>query len=104
MDWLTGITQWLLEMIVNFWTSFIAFVNDIWVIIAETVLSAISTTIHSIPSPAFLDSYSMGNLLNNFPSDVLYFLSFLQLPAGFSLIAAGVAFRMTRKLITLFQW
>lgn len=104
MEWLTAITQWFLDLVKNLWNSFVEFLNDFWIGIADVVLTAVAGTITSIPSPTFLDSYSMGSLFNQIPTEVLYFLSFIPLSEGFSIISVALAFRIARKLLTLFQW
>ncbi len=104
MDWLKGLTEWLLTLITNLWNSFIDFLKDFWIDIAEMVLSAIAGTVETIPKPGFLEGISLGSFLSHLPNEVLYFVGFLQLPEAFSLIASGVAFRLARKVITLFQW
>lgn len=104
MDWLSGLTEWILTLFINLFNSFVAFLSDLWIDICEAVLSAIASTIESIPLPGFLDSISLGSLISLFPSDLLYFVGFLDLPRAFGLISAAVAFRLARKLITLFQW
>lgn len=104
MEWLTGLTTWLLQLIQSLWDSGVAFLNDIWISIADTVLSAIASVIVSIPVPGFMQTFSLSSLFSSMPSDLLYFLSFLQLGQAFLIISAGLAFRLTRKLLTLFQW
>lgn len=104
MDWLASITTWLVALVKSVWNDFVEFFNEFWIDIAEIVLSAIASTISTIPSPAFLDSFSLSSLFSGLPSSLLYFLSYLQLPEAFALIGMGFTFRMIRKLITLFQW
>ena len=104
MEWLTAITQWLLDLVKIIWSSFVEFLNDFWIGVADTGLTAIAGTITAIPSPTFLQNYSMGMLFNQMPSELLYFLSFIPLGEGFSLLSVAVAFRLARKLLTLFQW
>ena len=104
MDWLSAITEWLKTLFINIFNSLIDFLNDLWLDIAESVLNALAGTISSIPTPGFLESISLGSLISLLPSDVLYFVGFLELSRAFGLISAGVAFRLARKLVTLFQW
>lgn len=104
MDWLTGLTTWLLDLVKTLWSSFTDFLDDFWLGIADAILSALAGTITAIPSPGFLSAISVGSLLNQLPSDITYFMSFLPFSQGFALISAGVAFRIARKLATLFQW
>lgn len=104
MDWLSSITAWVIALVKAIWSDFTDFLNDFWILVAETVLTAIAATIASIPAPAFLSSYSLGGLLSDLPSSLLYFVGHLQIPEAFALLGMGFTFRMVRKLITLFQW
>ena len=104
MQWLTDLTAWITSLIKGLWADFVNWFSEIWIDISRTVLSSIADSVHMIPSPDFLNSYSMGNLFGNLPADFIYFVSFLHFPEFFTLIAAGFLFRMTRKALTLFQW
>ena len=104
MDWLASVTTWLISLVKAIWSDFVDFLNEFWIDIAETILDAIAATIAAIPSPAFLDSYSLSALFGDLPSSLLYFVGHLRLPEAFALIGMGFTFRMIRKLITLFQW
>lgn len=102
--WLTKITKWFLDTIKDLWTDLYDFLNDFWIDIAEAVLTAIASLIESIQPPDFLLSYSISSILSSLPSDLLYFIGQLDLPSAFAVIASGVAFRISRKFLTLFQW
>jgi hypothetical protein len=104
MDWLTGLTKFFLDLLINLWNSFVGFLDDFWIRVADQILQAISSTVLLIPVPGFLDSVSLSLLFSSLPSSVLFFLSFLNLPSAFALISSAVTFRLIRKLVTLFQW
>lgn len=102
--WLTKITKWFLDTIKDIWADFFDFLNDFWIDIAEAILNAIASLIEAIQPPEFLLSNSISSILSLLPSDLLYFVGELNLPAAFAVIASGVAFRIARKFMTLFQW
>lgn len=104
MDAIYALINWLAELIKTVWQAFIDFLGDIWIDIADTVLSALASVIMSIPVPSFLSGYSIGQIISLMPSEILYFLGMLHMGEGFALISAAVTFRMVRKVITLFQW
>lgn len=104
MDWLSSITTWLIALVKAIWSDFVDFLNEFWILVAETILTTIASTISVIPTPAFLDSYSLSSLFSNLPSSLLYFLGHLHITEAFAVIGMGFTFRMVRKLITLFQW
>lgn len=104
MEWLTSFTQWITDLIKGLWSDFVNYINDLWIGIASQILSVISSAINAIPVPDFVNTYSIGTILNLLPNDLAYFVSQLYISESLHLIAAGFAFRMTRKALTLFRW
>lgn len=104
MDAIYALIKWLGDLIKSLWQAFVDFIGDIWIDIADIVLTALASVIASIPSPEFLSSYSIGQIIGMMPSEILYFVGMMQIGEGLTLISAGVAFRLIRKVITLFQW
>lgn len=104
MEWLTKFTQWITDLIKQLWSDIVDFWRELWVDIASQLLSAIADLINAIPVPDFLSSHSIGSIIGSFPSDISYFVGQLHLQEPMMLIAAGFAFRMTRKAFTLFRW
>lgn len=96
--------EWLVGLVGKLFTEVWDFFYDIFVYILEALLGSFATVFESIPAPAFLSSYSLGNLFSALPSDLLYFIAFFNLPVAFSILLAGFSFRMLRKVSTLFQW
>lgn len=101
---MSDVIEWFSNFIQVIWQDILNFLNDFWISICQTVLFAIAGTIESIPVPHFLDSYSVGSIMSMLPGELLYFVGLLRLDEGMSLISAGFAFRMGRKVVTLFQW
>lgn len=104
MDAIYALISWLAELIKSVWQAFVDFLSDIWIDVADIVLQAIAGLIVSIPVPSFLSNYSIGQIIGYMPSDVLYFVGLMHMGEGFALISGAVAFRMVRKVITVFQW
>lgn len=103
-DFLNSLISWVSGVLKSLWADFVNFFNDLWIGIADTVLQSIASTVSSIPTPDFLDRYSLGTIISLLPSDVLYFVSLLGLTEAFYILGLGVSFRMVRKVVTLFQW
>lgn len=104
MEWLSSLTDWFVVLFQGLWNDGLEFLNDFWIGIIQQILSLIADVIVSIPVPSFLANYSLGQLISLMPVDVLYFVSYLRLPEAFGVIGVGVSFRLTRKVLTLFQW
>ena len=79
------------------------FFRDIGILVLELFLEGLSLLITSIPVPEFL-SNGLGSYLNNVDPAILYFLGKSGLTESFALLAAGLTFRLLRKLFTLGQW
>lgn len=101
---IAAFTTWLLSLITGLFSAVWDFVSDIFVSLLSAVLTALAALITAIPAPSFVSQYSMTTLINMLPSNVLYFIAPLQLTTAFTLLAAGFAFRMARKIFTLGQW
>lgn len=98
------VTGWFLDLVIKVFTAIWDFFSDIAIAVLDGILSAIAALVSAIPAPSFLTSYSLSTLMGGLPSDVLYFVHALNLPQCFAILAAGFAFRMTRKILTLGQW
>lgn len=110
MELLDSFRNWLREMIesVVLWIlhlcqSLLQWFEDMLLNTLEKILAAIRYVIASIPVPDFLQ-YSLQDLFNVIPSDLIYFLNMSGISQALLFISMGVAFRMVRKVATLFQW
>ncbi|MNV97215.1 hypothetical protein D3C71_1923100 [compost metagenome] len=48
--------------------------------------------------------YSLQDLFNIIPGDVIYLLNMSGISEAMMFVSLGFAFRMVRKVATLFQW
>lgn len=110
MELLDSFRNWLRDMIESFvlWIvhlcqAIFQWFEDMLLNTLEKLLTAIRFVISSIPVPDFLQ-YSLQDLFNYIPSDVVYFLNQSGISQALMFISLGVAFRMVRKVATLFQW
>lgn len=104
MEWLTNLTNWLKQQLVALWQAIEEFFTDFIVMMVEGATDTVLAIINLIPVPDWLATYSLCNLLNAAGPDVGYFLQTFRIAEALGLIAAGYGFRLTRKLLTLFQW
>lgn len=95
--WLLGLVKALLEPLWNW-------VTDLFIAIAEMVLTGLAGLIKAIPAPAFLSSNGLSSAFAQIPPEVWYFATHFKFGACLAVLAAAVAFRLTRKLVTLGQW
>lgn len=104
-NWLGKLSAWLFGLVQSIFWALVDWLHDgaLWVF--DSVLQAIAGLVASIPAPSFMQSgVSLGSLLSGFPPYTFYLLSHLRLGDAFAIFSAGVAFRLARKFLTLFQW
>lgn len=102
--WLDKITDWIAGAVHTVFKALVDLLRDVIVWLFEAVLSLFAAMISAIKPPSFLSNYSMGSILGRSGSIAEFFMAQLQIPAALGLIAAGYAFRLLRKFLTLFQW
>lgn len=95
-EWLWGLVKDLVDAVVEL-------LRDLVVWALDGVLGALAAIIAAIPVPSFVQ-VGLGDILSGVHPMIGYFASGLNIGAGLSLLAAGFAFRMLRKVLTLFQW
>lgn len=100
---LKDFTEWLLKLIAKLFTAVWDFVSDLFVSILSSVLDAFTALIAAIPMPPWLTG-GLGQTFGSMDSGVLYVVSQCGIPAALAIIGAGYAFRILRKIFTLFQW
>ena len=102
-DMLKSLVEWLVCFAKVVWQSFVDFVHDITIQAIEALLSVVIYLLNLFDLSALTDK-SLDTLFMALPTDLLYFLSFLNLPTCFGLIASAYVYRLIRKIITLFQY
>lgn len=107
MDWLSekidNALQWILELVNNIIETLWDWITDLFLFLMESLLSAIVAIVALIPSPDFLDS-GLQQTVNGFPQLLLYIMANTGITAALGILGAGLAFRLIRKVATLFQW
>ena len=91
--------NWLGELLADV----IGWIKDALLWVFEMLLNGIAAVIGAIPVPDFLQ-HGIASVAASIPSDIQYFLFMSGINDGILIISAGVAFRLTRKLVTLGQW
>lgn len=96
-------TAWLLTIIKGLFSAVWTFVQDAFIAIAEMVTGVLATLLALIPVPPFMAD-GLQSLFNGLGGDVLWLCVQFGVPEALGIIGAGYAFRLTRKVVTLFQW
>lgn len=107
-SWFTALLSWfgrIFEWLLGILKDVMEFITDLPLMVLGGFLDGAIYLLTLIPVPSFL---SGGGLLqtaiSGLSGDVQYLVSFFGIPAGLSIIGAGVVFRLTRKAVTLGQW
>lgn len=103
-DWLNDLTTWLKEQFMALWNAFTELLQDMLLNALEMVLDVFAKAVEAISVPDFMTTYNLGTLLGEAGPTVVWIANTFRLGEGLALIAAGYAFRLLRKLLTLGQW
>lgn len=100
---LNEFTTWLAALVKGWFVALWDFVADAAVAIFAAFLHAFGALLAAIPLPDFLTN-GLAVFWNALPPGMLYLASAAGVPQALGLIGAGFAFRLLRKVVTLFQW
>lgn len=96
-------TTWLLDLVKKLFTAVWDFITDVFISILELVVSAFVTLIGLIPMPGWLTN-GLDSLFGGMDDGILFIVTQTGVPLALAVIGGGYAFRMLRKIFTLFQW
>jgi hypothetical protein len=104
VNWLGDFTTWLKD-------AFLWLVHAIGTLLQEAIVSGLQAVcdfflaiFNAIPTPDFLAQYSLGALLGNAGPTIGWICTTFRVGEGLAMLAAAIAFRLLRKLVTLGQW
>lgn len=100
---LDKLTEWLVALWNATFVALWQFVQDAAIALASAFLTALAALIAAIPVPDFATG-GMQSVLGAIPAATAYLLVACGLPSALAIYGAGWAFRLARKLVTLFQW
>lgn len=115
MGWLTSFTTWLAEQfnsrwrafqdwVLEWWDTFQEWTLDMGVLALETCLDLAAMVVERVPVPDFIESNSIAGFLGQAGPEIAWIVGTFQIDVGLGMIGAAYAFRMLRKVLTLFQW
>lgn len=92
-----------LEFWEGLFDDFMEYMNDLPIQILKSVLESVLAIVQSITPPEFLE-HSLGDSLGPAMGNIGYFLAQVGMPEAMGILAAGLGFRMLRKVLTLGFW
>lgn len=103
MDFLNTLTTWIIGLIKAVIGFVFDLVADILIYVLDMLLSAVAALINLIPVPDFMGQ-GLGSIISQISPTIAYFGGALHLDLCFIPLGAAVVFRLSRKVLTLFQW
>lgn len=104
LDFCMGFWEWLIDMLQALFEAGVELLKDASINLLSNGADFIAYAIESIPVPDFVQQNAIGTLMGQAGPVVGWVASTLMLPEALTMIAAAFAFRMLRKVLTLFQW
>lgn len=102
--WLEGWWASFIGWLGQYWSDFVEFLQDLPKLVLDGVLGAIATVIEAIPVPSIAATNGLASVMGSLDPSIQYFLLQSGMVDGLAILGLGFTFRMTRKLVTLFQW
>lgn len=100
---LAEFTAWLVGLIKAAFSALWSFVVDAAIALVELLVGAIVGLISAIPVPSFLAG-GLQSVYGQLDPAIVYLLAASGIPAALAILGTGYAFRLARKVATLFQW
>ena len=100
---MTDFANWLLGLVKDVFKAVWDLIADAFINVLELLLQGILAVLSAIPVPAFMSS-GLSSAMGQISGDVWFFASHFRLAECLAILGAAVVFRLTRKLVTLFQW
>jgi hypothetical protein len=103
-DWLKNKWNEFINWTESLFADLVEFLTDLPKKAFEGILDALASLIEAIPVPEFIQTNGLQTAVSALPESVQYCLFQSGMAPALAVLSLGFAFRMTRKLLTLFQW
>lgn len=101
IDWLSELPNWLFTLFKNFLASLFDMLVDLFCLILDQLLKAISGLINSIPIPA--TTFNANQYLAGAPADFINMMIAIRMPEAFAIIVVALGIRFLLGLIPLIR-
>ncbi|WP_017174116.1 hypothetical protein [Xanthomonas phaseoli] len=102
--WLSDLTAWIFKALKVLWQAFADFMSDLFVMWLEQSLSAVLYVLSLLPMPDFMKGQSIGAMLGNAGSTILWFADVFMIGPSLVAIGAAMIFYLLRRVLTLGIW
>lgn len=100
---LSQFTAWLGQLAKDVLAALWQMLVDIVTFIIDVIAGAFVALLSQIPVPEFLQQ-GLQSVYGQLDPGIVYLLAASGLPAALGILGTGYAFRIARKVATLFQW
>jgi len=104
VGWLGDLAQWFKDAFLWLWHGFLDLVTALFTYIFHALGEGLIYILGLIPVPDFITQNSIGAMLGAAGPTIGWLGNAMKLHDAMLMIAAGYAFRLLRKLLTLGQW
>lgn len=104
VGWLTDLSQWFWGVVISIFEAIVPMVHDAFVWGLEQLLSLVVMAVNLVGAPTFLAGYSLNTLFAAAGPTFGWLATTFRIGDCLAIIGAGYAFRLVRKVLTLFQW
>ena len=104
MGWLDDLAKWFKDAFLWLWHGFLDLIGALFGYIFHALGEGLIYVLTLIPTPDFLTNNSIGAMLGGAGPVIGWLGDAMHLHDAMLMIAAGYAFRLLRKLLTLGQW
>ncbi|ATJ85796.1 DUF2523 domain-containing protein [Ralstonia solanacearum] len=101
---LSALAQWLDSVFVAIFTALWQITEDLFIDSLDLLLQGVTAVLNTLPAPTFLSGVSLQAAFSSLGGDILFFFGVFNIGQGIGLLGGAFAFRMARKVVTLFQW
>lgn len=96
-------TEWLGGLVADVFAALWSFVKDAIIEVFDLLLQGIVHLVGLLGAPSFLTS-GLGSLFADLGPATLFLLGSVRVPEVLAMVGTAYAFRLGRKVVTLFQW
>jgi len=100
---ISDFAAWLLSIVVSIFTAFFTLLGDVLIWLIDQLLAGLIWLLGYITVPQFITD-GINAFWLPLDDTLTYFLSAAGVIPALAMIGVGYLFRLTRKVLTLFQW
>ena len=102
--WLGDLTAWLWKTLKLFFDALVDLLGDMFLRTLEQILACILFVLSLLPLPEFMSGQSLGGMLANGGSTILWFATLFQVGPSLVAIGTAIVFYLIRRILTVGIW